>query len=234
MISKNLLSRSLSSVYKELLLEEDKSKENEQLKTEIYTLAVNSDIYSESEIKQNKQNLEEIERISNHKEFVCHTDGAVVVYYGDEETKTGKSVRAGAAFIIETEDEVLFQNYFSIPSQYGDKDTNSHIAEYQAMISCLRTLSVYHPSPEFVSVKMYTDSEVMAKQMSLEYRVRDTQQKLLRDEALALIEGFKNVEFIHVNRSQNKEANKLAQKSIEEKEWVALKQADELIARLRG
>lgn len=234
MISKGLLSRSLSSVYKELLLEEDETKEVENLKKEVFEVATNDTIFSKLEIKENKETLKEIEKIATHKNFVCHTDGAVVVEYENPDNKTGKQIRAGAAFIIETEEEVLFQNYFSIPSKYGEKDTNSHIAEYQAVISCLRTLDLYHPMSQFVDVKVYTDSQVMAKQMSLEYRVRDVEQKKLRDEALALVDKFKNVVFIHVGRSKNKEANDLAHKSVEEKEWIKSNEYDKIVSNKRA
>lgn len=233
MISKGLLSRSLSSVYKELLFEEDNATEVEKLKEEVYEVATNAKIFSKEEIEENKESLKEIEKIATHRDFTCHTDGAVVVEYDNIERKEGKQVRAGAAFIIETEDEVLFQNYFSIPSQYGEKDTNSHIAEYQGLISCLRTLKLYHPMPQFVNVEAFTDSQVMSKQMTLEYRVRDIEQKKLRDEALELVDAFRSVTFTHIDRSKNKRANDLAHKSVQEKEWVKSNNYDEIISNRR-
>lgn len=215
MISKKLLSRSLCSLYKELLVEENRNEDNDSLIKEIYLVAADSRIFSNNEIKENKEKLRQIEKAFTHRDFICYTDGAVLVEYENDELKTGKKISAGASFIIKQENKVLFEDYFSIPSIYGNKDTNSHIAEYQGLISCLEKLSASHPMTKIVKVKVYSDSQVMVRQMNLEYRVRDDEQRKLRDEALELIAQFKEVKITHIDRTKNKWADLLAKKSIE-------------------
>lgn len=214
-MSKELITRSLSSVYKQILLDNDE-KEDDYLKKEIQELASDSSLFSEEEIIENKKRLSEIEHIASHRVFNCYTDGAVLVSYDNEKLKEGKHIRAGAAFVVESEGKTLFENYFPIPKSYYNKDTNSHIAEYQALISCLHVLSIYHPDPSIVSVNVKTDSEVLAKQINLEYRVRDKAQKQMREEAFKYIRRFNKVDIENISRNNNQKANDLAKKSLVE------------------
>ncbi|MCX5716559.1 MAG: reverse transcriptase-like protein [Candidatus Omnitrophica bacterium] len=58
------------------------------------------------------------------------------------------------------------------------------------------------------------DSELVAQQLKGEFRVKDPKIKPLFDQAIHLINGFKKFEVAHINREQNKEADKLANKAI--------------------
>lgn len=216
MVSKNFVQQSISSTYKHAL-----QKEDTELIEEIERLAVSSDLFHHKEIKENQEKLKHIRFVTNHSTFTCYVDGAVSVSYENEETKEGKSVRAGSAFIVQNEETTLFKQYFPIPEKYDEKDTNSHIAEYQSLVSCLRTLDAYHPSTRDVSVTIHTDSEVMTHQMNLQSRAKDDTLRRLRDEAHDIIRGFKHVEIVHVNREDNQKADSLASQAIQEKAWVS-------------
>jgi len=219
MMSKKLLSHSLFSVYKEFVYSEKEPKD-EELKKEIWVLAQNPEVFTEKEIESNKEKLSKIEDVAKHKKFICHVDGALLARYEDRELKTGKNIKAGSSFVIESNNTTLIESYFRIPNVYKGKDTNTHIAEYQALISCLRVLSLYHPRPETIEVHLFSDSEVMTKQMNLEIRTRDIVRQELRQEAQSFIKQFKSVVIEYCPREQNQRADTLAKRSIEEKEWA--------------
>ena len=92
-----------------------------------------------------------------------------------------------------------------IAEPIGLRVTNN-IAEYTALIYALREAKVL--KADEVSVK--TDSELMHRQVMGIYAVKHDHIKPLFEEVKNLVTGFKQVEFKHVPREQNKEADKLA------------------------
>lgn len=219
MMSKKLLLQSILSVYKECLFA-DKEEVDEELKKEIWVLAQDPSVFTEKEILKNKQQLSHMEDVSKYTHFVCHVDGALKVRYDDRKLKTGKRLKAGSSFIIESNNQTLIENYFRIPNAYGDKSTNTHIAEYQGLISCLRVLRLYHPKPETIDVHLFSDSEVLTRQMNFDVRTRDKVQRGLREQAHECMRPFKSVIIEYCPREQNERADILAKRSIEEKDWI--------------
>ena len=63
-------------------------------------------------------------------------------------------------------------------------------------------------------VKINLDSELVAKQISGEYRVKDSNIRPLFERAINMLKGLKNFEINHIDRSENKEADKLVNKAI--------------------
>lgn len=215
--SKKFLTHSLFAVYKELLLE----KSDVQLEKELFELAEDSAVYSEKEIFDNKKRMEEMRKILPYKELHCEIDGSVLTWYDDPEEKTGKNLIGSAGFIVRAEEEVLMKQSFSIPKKYAGQDTTSHIAEYQALISCLRVLYIYHTKPEHLSLTIYSDSEVTVKQINMAVTTRKDYQRELRDEALYYMRQFKDVKLVYIPREQNKDADKLAKSNtIKERETL--------------
>lgn len=94
---------------------------------------------------------------------------------------------------------------------YIGKATNN-VAEYQALLHCLRKAR----EARCTRLVVHSDSELMVKQLRGEYRVRDAQLRKFHDEAKRLIReaGFA-FEIVHVERSQNKDADLLANTGIE-------------------
>ncbi|MEM0481691.1 MAG: ribonuclease HI family protein [Nitrososphaerota archaeon] len=92
-------------------------------------------------------------------------------------------------------------------SGYLGRRTNNY-AEYQALLHCLRRALKLGCR----SVSVYSDSQLLVKQVLGEYRVRDPQLKKLRDEAVELISRFQSFEIKHIPREQNSDANRLAAK----------------------
>ena len=88
--------------------------------------------------------------------------------------------------------------------------TTNNIAEYNALIYALDEALMLKADEVIVNV----DSELVAKQLNGEYRVKDDNIRLFFEKALHILKSFKNFEVNHIDRSKNKEADKLANKAI--------------------
>ena len=112
---------------------------------------------------------------------------------------------AGIGIVIFDKDNNKIKDF----CKYLGVATNN-IAEYQALIYGLQEALMLGAQDVSVS----TDSELVEHQLNGEYKVRDPQMKLLFEQAVHLLKGFKSFEIIHIDRSQNKQADKLANKAI--------------------
>lgn len=92
-------------------------------------------------------------------------------------------------------------------------EATNNIAEYSALICALQEALVLKAA----QVKIFTDSELMFHQLTGSYKVKDQKLKLLYDQVQQLKRGFANVELAHVPREKNKEADKLATSSLNNK-----------------
>ena len=90
-------------------------------------------------------------------------------------------------------------------SKYLGEATNN-VAEYLALIYALQ--EAHQIGCPKVSVK--TDSELLARQLNGQYKVRDAQLRLLHDLALHLTHGFAAWRIEHIPRTQNRLADRLA------------------------
>jgi ribonuclease HI len=94
-------------------------------------------------------------------------------------------------------------------SKYVGETTNN-VAEYLALIYALQ--EALQAGCTALTVK--TDSELLARQMSGRYKVRDPQLKLLHELAAHLVAGFAQCRIEHVPREQNTRADRLAAKAV--------------------
>lgn len=94
-------------------------------------------------------------------------------------------------------------------NKYIGEATNN-IAEYSAVIYGLEEASALGAD----EIVLYVDSELVAKQMNGEYRVKDDGIKPLFEKAVKVLKSFKSFEIEHIERSKNKEADKLVNKAI--------------------
>ena len=85
-------------------------------------------------------------------------------------------------------------------------ETTNNVAEYLALVYALQ--EACRMGCQRISVK--TDSELLARQLTGQYKVRDAQLRLLHDLALHLTEGFAAWRIDHVPRTQNRLADRLA------------------------
>ena len=94
-------------------------------------------------------------------------------------------------------------------SKYIGETTNNN-AEYNALICGLEE-ALNLKADEAV---VYLDSELVAKQLNGEYRVKNEEIKPLFERALKALKNFKSFEIKHIDRSKNKEADKLVNRAI--------------------
>jgi ribonuclease HI len=94
-------------------------------------------------------------------------------------------------------------------SRYIGEATNN-IAEYNALLYALEEALILRA--DTISVSM--DSELVAKQLTGEYRVKDKGIRPLFERAVNMLKSFKSFEIKHIDRSENKEADKLVNKAI--------------------
>lgn len=94
-------------------------------------------------------------------------------------------------------------------SEYIGEATNN-IAEYSALIRGLEEAGILGAR----EITVFMDSELIVRQLNGEYRVKDDAMKELFRRALEVLKGFKSFEIKHIDRSKNKEADKLANRAI--------------------
>ena len=119
---------------------------------------------------------------------------------------------AGIGIVIKDENG----NTLSRIHQYLGIATNN-VAEYTALIRCLETIL----SPgrfDCSSLVVHTDSELMARQIEGRYKIKDRHLKVLHARATELMAsaGFPCT-VTHIPRSQNTEADMLANEAIDSK-----------------
>ena len=86
----------------------------------------------------------------------------------------------------------------------------NNIAEYNAVIYGLQEALI----EKATEIELNLDSELVARQLKGEYKVKNSNIKPLFEQALHLISGFKKVDIRHIDRAKNKEADKLVNKAI--------------------
>ena len=102
--------------------------------------------------------------------------------------------------VIKAENDKVLKEY----SEYIGETTNNQ-AEYKALIKGLELAQDLKPK----EVVCYLDSELVTKQMKQEYKVKDKDLQPLFIKAWNAAVNLKNVNYQHIPRSLNKEADKL-------------------------
>jgi ribonuclease HI len=89
----------------------------------------------------------------------------------------------------------------------------NNVAEYEGLLHALR----WARDRGARSLEIFSDSELLVRQMEGRYRVRNPKLQPLFREASALVAGFESVRLQHVPRGQNKEADALANRALDER-----------------
>lgn len=118
----------------------------------------------------------------------------------------GNPGRASYAFIIETQNTRV--------EEFKDIGiaTNNQ-AEYRALIEALKRAIELGVK----DVTVYSDSELLVKQIKGEYRVKNDKLRELFMEAKELLKNFENFQIIHISRELNREADRLANMALRDK-----------------
>ncbi len=112
---------------------------------------------------------------------------------------------AGIGVVIQDGKRKKIKDYY----KYLGETTNN-IAEYNALIYALQEAHMLGSK----DVKVHLDSELVVKQIKGEFRVKNEKIRPLFEQAIHLINGFDKIELKHIDRSLNKEADRLANKAI--------------------
>jgi ribonuclease HI len=129
--------------------------------------------------------------------LVLRTDGA----------SRGNPGPAAAGVVIEREDGTLLAR----GKKYLGILTNNQ-AEYHALRLGLLAVARYRPS----AVQIYMDSELVVRQMTGQYRVKDETLRPLYDEVRQQVRALGTVTFTHVLRGKNALADALANEALDE------------------
>ena len=136
--------------------------------------------------------------MSETRALCLHVDGASRVNPGD------------AGFGV----HVTAPDGSEVASLYGYLGTTTNtVAEYQALLHGLRFALARGAS----AVEVFSDSELLVRQIEGRYRVKNTGLQPLHREAQQLLARFAKARVAHVPREKNREADALANRAVDEK-----------------
>jgi len=124
----------------------------------------------------------------------------------------GNPGRAGAGLVLEKDGAAILR-----VGEFLGETTNNE-AEYKALILGMeesRRLG-------FAELEVFSDSELVVRQMKGEYRVKNPRLQDLYFTATKVLGSFRKVLFIHVPREENTEADRLANLAIDAEGTVRL------------
>ncbi len=136
--------------------------------------------------------------MSAARDFVVHIDGG----------SSGNPGPAAAAVVIRTADDGIVvheQGYFL------GKATNN-VAEYYALLIALEELLALGAR----SAVVHSDSELLVRQVSGEYRVKNPALRFLHERVKRLGSMLGRFEVLHVPREENRDADAVAKRTIRE------------------
>lgn len=90
-------------------------------------------------------------------------------------------------------------------------ETTNNVAEYEALLCGLRKAREL----DFAAVKVYSDSELLVRQIRGDYRVKNPRLRVLYDQVQNLLGSFGAFEIAHVRREMNARADLLANRAID-------------------
>lgn len=92
-------------------------------------------------------------------------------------------------------------------------EATNNIAEYTALI---KGLEATYEAGVREGLEIYSDSQLLVRQMEGVYKVRQAHLKELHSQAQALLKRFPRARIFHVERAWNREADRLANKVLDE------------------
>jgi len=137
------------------------------------------------------------------EKFIIYTDGGARDNPGP----------AGAGAVLCNEKAVVLQEY----AEYLGEGTNNE-AEYKAAILGLKKTRAFlgKKKAKKASIALKTDSELVAKQINGEYKIKDKKLQSLFLELWNLRLDFAKFEIVSVSREKNEKADMLANQAIDE------------------
>lgn len=130
-----------------------------------------------------------------------------VTLFIDGASRGNPGEAAAGVLILDQSGEVLEEI-----SQYLGITTNN-VAEYQGAILGLSRAKDLKAR----KVQIYSDSQLLVRQLRGEYKVKSPHLIPLYRRVIGLINGFSEVRITHVPREENRQADRLANRGIDER-----------------
>ena len=143
-----------------------------------------------------------------NEKLIIYIDGAC----------SGNPGHSGIGIVLCDENGGIIKKYF----KYIGETTNN-VAEYMAFIFALQESLFNHVR----DLKVYSDSELLVRQINKIYRVKNPQLFILYQICENLKKHFTHFEIEHIEREKNSEADRLARKGSKLKGRKLEKQEDE-------
>ena len=124
----------------------------------------------------------------------------ILVAYVDGGSRGNPGPAGYGVYILDKNGNVLEGLYKNLGIQ------TNNFAEYSGLIAALN----YANANKFEKVKIFSDSELMVRQINGLYRVKSPILSKLFKKAKSLIFNLEDFSMEHIPRSQNKEADRLA------------------------
>jgi len=138
--------------------------------------------------------------------IVINTDGGA----------RGNPGPAACAFVIRTEGKIIYQD-----SKFLGVATNNQ-AEYHGVLTALLYLSENKKNFSGKTIVFILDSELVARQLSGEYKTKNPDLKMLLAKAKVLEKNIKAIFFYTVtSREKNRTADFLVNQELDEKEKIS-------------
>ncbi len=134
--------------------------------------------------------------------LIIHTDGG----------SRGNPGPAALGVVIESADGSIKEEY----GEYLGKTTNN-VAEYSAVVSAMKKAKELVGSAHAKNtwLDFHVDSELLAKHMSGEYRMKNENLKPFFMQIQTMRHEFANVTFKHIYREHNKAADKMVNQALD-------------------
>lgn len=127
----------------------------------------------------------------------------------------GNPGSAGIGVIIYDENDFIIESYEEF---LGDATNNQ--AEYKALLKSLDLIAKIKEisDKKFDAVEFYSDSELMVNQVNFDYQVKEPELALLNNKFHVKAKKLGlNFTIKHIDRAQNKAADRLANLAIDDK-----------------
>ncbi|WP_176226295.1 ribonuclease HI family protein [Candidatus Hakubella thermalkaliphila] len=90
--------------------------------------------------------------------------------------------------------------------------TTNNVAEYTALVQALDRARGF----EAQEIAIRSDSELVVRQLNRSYKVKDKKLKPLNERVRILLYPYRKVEIQHIPRGENREADELVNRAIDE------------------
>ncbi len=137
-----------------------------------------------------------------------------LITYTDGGARGNPGPAAGGAVIKNEKEEIILKT-----SKYLGETTNN-VAEYEALILALQKAKGIFKARKIKSknLECYLDSELVVKQLNHEYKIKDENMQKLFIKVWNLTLDFDGVKFTHIPREENKLADEMVNKELDERE----------------